>query len=90
MIYRLFVRPEDQRQGAGTALIRRACALLAKSGRPEVALWVLEEDTSRARPFYESLGWHHDGSVRPFDRDLGPDWVGRLNTLRYRWTVPTA
>jgi GNAT superfamily N-acetyltransferase len=84
-VRRLFVLPTSQRQGVGTRLIQSACSALLRSGRVEATLWVLGADTLRARPFYESAGWHPDSAIRPFERDFGPEWSGLLTSLRYRY-----
>ena len=86
-IRRLYVHPAWQRRGAGRALISRACATLRSQGYAFATLWVLASDTIRARPFYESLGWRSDGTIRPFGAELTPEWAGRLDDVRYRTTL---
>ena len=61
-----------------------ACATLRSEGYAVATLWVLARDTTRARPFYESLGWRSDGTIRPFEAELAREWAGRLDDVRYR------
>lgn len=82
-VHRLYVHPAWHRRGAGRALMSVACAALRSQGYTNATLWVLASDTLRARPFYESLGWRSDGTIRPFDAELSPEWAGRLDDVRY-------
>ena len=86
-VRRLYVHPGWQRQGAGSALLSLACATLRSQGCAFATLWVLASDTRRARPFYESLGWRSDGTIRPDETELTPEWAGRLDDVRYRTTL---
>ena len=86
-VRRLYVHPAWQRRGAGRALMSLACATLRSRGCASATLWVLASDTTRARPFYESLGWRNDGTIRPFEAELAPEWAGRLDDVRYRTTL---
>lgn len=86
-VRRLYVHPAWQRRGAGRALLSRACATLRAQGYGSATLWVLASDTGRARPFYERLGWRSDGTIRPFEAELTPEWEGRLDDVRYRTTL---
>ena len=86
-VRRLYVHPARQGRGAGSALMSLACATLRSQGFAFATLWVLASDTRRARPFYESLGWRSDGTIRPFEAELAPEWAGRLDDVRYRTTL---
>jgi GNAT superfamily N-acetyltransferase len=86
-VHRLYVHPAWQRRGAGSALMSLACATLRSQGYAFATLWVLASDTRRARPFYERLGWRSDGTIRPFEAELTPQWAGRLDDVRYRTTL---
>ena len=86
-VRRLYVHPARQRRGAGSALMSLACATLRSQGYAFATLWVLASDTRRARPFYESLGWRSDGTMRPDEAELTPEWEGRLDDVRYRTTL---
>jgi GNAT superfamily N-acetyltransferase len=86
-VRRLYVHPAGQRRGAGRALMSLACDTLRSQGCASATLWVLASDTRRARPFYESLGWRSDGTIRPFEAELTPEWAGRLDDVRYRTTL---
>jgi GNAT superfamily N-acetyltransferase len=76
-----------QRRGAGRALLSLACATLRSQGCAFATLWVPASDTRRARPLYERLGRRSDGTIRPFEAELTPEWAGRLDDVRYRTTV---
>jgi ribosomal protein S18 acetylase RimI-like enzyme len=56
-IWALYVRPDRQRRGIGTALLAKA---LEEIGEADAYLWVLE-DNQVGRAFYEKHGWTHDG-----------------------------
>ena len=86
-VRRLYVHPAWQRRGAGRALMSLACVTLRSQGYAFATLWVLASDTRRARPFYESVGWRSDGTIRPFEAELTPEWAGRLDDVRYRTTL---
>ncbi len=62
-IYDLFVESSSWRRGIGSALMSRATEDLIDAGFSEATLWVFDANT-RARSFYESLGWATDGSER--------------------------
>jgi len=62
-LYAINVDPERWGTGVGRALLRAAEAELSTLGYTEAVLWVLPSN-ERARRFYESAGWHPDGSER--------------------------
>jgi RimJ/RimL family protein N-acetyltransferase len=66
------------RQGAGRALHDAAIATLAAWGFQIVTLWVLTGNT-RARTFYEAMGWNHDGTAREYLA-----WGIKVPEVRYR------
>ena len=81
-IHGLFVAPRSWRRGYGRALCEKACTLIVGRGLREVVLWVLVAN-SRARAFYERLGFSPDsGATRPYRR-YGLD----LPEMRYRRTL---
>ena len=59
----LHVMRSRWRQGAGRALHHAAVATLADRGFHVATLWVVTGN-SRARAFYEAMGWNHDGTAR--------------------------
>lgn len=59
----LHVTRSRWRQGVGRALHDTAVATLATWGFQVVTLWVLTGN-SRARAFYEAMGWNYDGTAR--------------------------
>ena len=63
-IARLYVAPERWGQGIGTALYAAAVDHLRAVGFAEATLWVLERNT-RARSWYERLGWECTGERKP-------------------------
>jgi GNAT superfamily N-acetyltransferase len=71
----LFVLPDHQGSGVGSALHDAALAAQPDLGASVCRLWVLE-DNRPARAFYERRGWRHDGRERlaqypPQPRELG-------------------
>jgi GNAT superfamily N-acetyltransferase len=62
-IYRLFVVPEHWGTGVAHALMSRACRQLKAAGFDEALLWV-HVDNPRARRFYETEGWRHNGTEK--------------------------
>ena len=59
----LHVTQASWRRGVGRTLNDIAIATLAAQGFQAVTLWVLTGN-SRARAFYEAMGWNHDGTAR--------------------------
>jgi RimJ/RimL family protein N-acetyltransferase len=59
----LHVMQSRWRQGVGRALHDAAIATLAERGFQVATLWVVTGN-SRARAFYEAMGWNHDGTAR--------------------------
>jgi ribosomal protein S18 acetylase RimI-like enzyme len=78
MVYAIYVDPQMQGSGIGTALMNRAVADLGARGYAEAVLWVFEAN-GPARRFYAKGGWRPDGT----ERDEA--WGDReLRELRYR------
>ena len=81
LIYLLYVLPEQQHRGVGTALMQAGMQDLRDFGMREATLWVLR-DNLRARRFYEQLGWTPDGQA------ASEEYGGcRLEALCYRQSV---
>jgi GNAT superfamily N-acetyltransferase len=59
-IYAIYVLPESWRHGLGQALLATAVAHWDARGAQTLVLWVFEAN-SRARAFYEAMGWRPDG-----------------------------
>jgi ribosomal protein S18 acetylase RimI-like enzyme len=76
-IYALYLRQDAAGTGLGRALIDGAIEALAHRGARAVVLWVLEGNT-RARRFYERVGFRADGETKIESRDDGD-----LHELRY-------
>jgi ribosomal protein S18 acetylase RimI-like enzyme len=55
-----YVHPDWWRTGTGRLLLEHALEVLAKDGRDDVTLWVLEAN-DRARRFYEAFGFAPEG-----------------------------
>jgi GNAT superfamily N-acetyltransferase len=75
LLVSLFVDPDVQGSGIGSALHDLALAAQADLGAAACRLWVLEENQV-ARSFYERRGWSADGRLRaahfaPYPRELG-------------------
>jgi ribosomal protein S18 acetylase RimI-like enzyme len=82
-IYACYVQPDWWGRGVGRRLLTHASGALARAGRPDITLWVLE-DNARARGFYESCGFAPDGSRQLLD--LG----GPVAEVRYRGQISVA
>jgi GNAT superfamily N-acetyltransferase len=78
-IYAVYVRPDVWRSGVGRRLIEVATAEWWRRGATSLLLWVLEGNT-RARSFYEALGWTADGSTKTYD-------MGGFTTLEARYRL---
>lgn len=76
-IWGIYLAPEHWRLGIGTRLCRHGEAILAARGCRSVILWVFAENT-RARRFYEAMGYAPDGVTK--QRDFGIP----LEVVRYR------
>jgi RimJ/RimL family protein N-acetyltransferase len=74
----LHVTQSRWRHGAGRALHDTAVTTLATQGFQAVTLWVLTGN-SRARAFYEAMGWNDDGTAR---EHLA--WGIQVPEVRYR------
>ena len=77
-----YVLPAEWRRGTGRKLGERAVAEARARGFAEIVLWVLETNT-RARSFYEALGFRPDGESRVFLERPYASW----RELRYRTAV---
>ena len=77
-VYSLNLDPSHWRRGIGTALLQHAECALAADVRSSAVLWVATRNT-RARAFYERLGWVADGAHRS-------DVIGGVDVpeVRYR------
>lgn len=62
-IWAIYVDPPRWGCGIGHRLITAGCAHLRSRGYDMASLWVLSGN-DRARRFYESAGWHCDGTQR--------------------------
>ena len=81
LVYLLYVLPKEWGHGVGTVLMHAAMDELHDLGMREATLWVLR-DNSRARAFYENLGWYPDGQT------ITTEYGGvDLEALCYRRTV---
>lgn len=78
---RLYVDPDLWGDGIGTALYDAAMADLIGRGFPAATLWVLVDNT-RARRWYERLGWARTGAWRPVYEPAGIHDVQYIRELR--------
>jgi GNAT superfamily N-acetyltransferase len=78
-IYAVYIRPDVWRSGAGRRLMETATAEWWRRGASSLFLWVLDRNT-RARSFYEALGWTADGSSKTYD-------MGGFTTLEARYRL---
>jgi RimJ/RimL family protein N-acetyltransferase len=74
----LHVTQAHWRHGLGRTLNGLAIATLASQDFWTATLWVLTGN-SRARAFYEAMGWHHDGSARELEAS-----GNQIAEVRYR------
>jgi ribosomal protein S18 acetylase RimI-like enzyme len=74
---RLYVTPDRWGRGIGRALYEAAMSHLTGAGFDEATLWVLEGNT-RARGWYERLGWRATGERKAVFAPAG------IDDLRYR------
>lgn len=77
---RLYVHPACWGRGVGTRLYTTAVRDLAARGFPEATLWVLEANT-RARHWYERLGWRLTGKRKTTYAPAG------IDDVQYRFTL---
>lgn len=68
-LYTIYLRPDRERQGTGSALMEHAEREMVRMGAGQAILWVLEGN-HRARHFYEASGWRLDG-VEKLDQIFG-------------------
>ena len=83
MLGAIYLEQSAARQGVGRALMTHAVCNLRERGFSTVTLWVLDTNT-RARRFYEALGWHTDGTTKTEQR---PGFV--VHEVRYRLSLGT-
>jgi ribosomal protein S18 acetylase RimI-like enzyme len=69
-VYAIYVDPASQGRGAGSRLLTAAARHLAGAGYTDGSLWVLVGNLP-ARRFYESQGWHSDGTEQPWTHSGG-------------------
>ena len=80
----IYVHPEKWEKGIGRALLSASLDQVRKREFNQVTLWVLEAN-QRARSFYESFGFIHDGAMK--DDDDGKSFAVR--EVRYRLNLQT-
>ncbi len=78
----IYLLPGAWGKGLGRELMVSVLSALSDAGFDEATLWVLDTN-SRARRFYEAVGWHADGAVK---HDATRGFV--LNEVRYRRALP--
>ncbi|MBL8929692.1 MAG: GNAT family N-acetyltransferase [Kineosporiaceae bacterium] len=76
-VFAIYADPAWWGRGVGFVLLSVACEVLRDNGFTLARLWVLADNT-RARRFYERLGWAPDGAVQ--QEDFGGVL---LNEVRY-------
>ena len=82
-IFSIHVDPPRWRSGLGKRLLDHGLDFLRSSGFSEATLWVVSGN-SRARQFYEALGWGLDGGQRNEILAVdGPDG-DKVDVVRYR------
>lgn len=80
----IYVHPEKWGKGIGRALLSASIDQVRKREFDRVTLWVLEANP-RARSFYESFGFIHDGAIKDDDH-----WKSfAVREVRYRLYLRT-
>jgi itaconate CoA-transferase len=82
-VYAIYLDPGWQGRGAGRSLLAAATRLLADAGYAGASLCVLAGNRP-ARGFYESQGWHCDGTEMPWTLPDGSS----VPEVRYVRTLP--
>lgn len=82
-ILSIHVEPELTGQGIGARLMAEAVASLRDVGHRAATLWVVAEN-SRARAFYERLGWREDGATRREVLAIEGEEGDEVTVVRYR------
>jgi ribosomal protein S18 acetylase RimI-like enzyme len=75
-VYAMYLLPEYWRKGIGRAMSHMADRLLKDRGYSRAVLWVFKDNT-KARMFYEAMGFVADGATKVLD--MGAP----LNAVRY-------
>jgi ribosomal protein S18 acetylase RimI-like enzyme len=88
-IFSIHVDPARWGRGFGKRLLARGLDFLKSSGYKEATLWVVT-DNSRARTFYESLGWRLDGSERKETLAIEGMEGDEVTVVRYRLELNAA
>lgn len=81
------VDPAFWGRGVGRRLMGGILEWMASAQFSKAVLWVVEGN-SRARAFYEALGWEWDGSSRADQLAVGAEEGAHVNALRYTITWP--
>lgn len=76
----IYLLPRAWRRGGGRLLLEMAVTNLRQAGFGTATLWVLASNT-RARLFYESMGWSPDGATKTEDR-------GSFALVETRYALP--
>lgn len=63
----LYVDPQHERRGVGSALMRESLSVAGAQGASRVSLWVLEANRA-ARAFYAAVGLAPDGTTKTTER----------------------
>jgi GNAT superfamily N-acetyltransferase len=80
----IYVHPEKWGKGIGRALLSTSLEQVRKREFNQITLWVLEAN-QRARSFYESFGFIHDGAIKDDDH-----WKSfAVREVRYRLNLRT-
>jgi ribosomal protein S18 acetylase RimI-like enzyme len=82
-VYAIYVDPARQGRGAGSRLLTAAARHLSEAHFTDASLWVLAGNRP-ARRFYESQGWHSDGTEQPWTHSGG----GSVMEVRYVTKLP--
>jgi len=87
-ILSIHVDPVSTGRGVGRALMAEAIRTLRSAGYRAASLWVVDSNT-RAKDFYERLGWRHDGARDTRRLSIDEKTGDEVEVVRYRFPLAT-
>ncbi|HVR31912.1 MAG TPA: GNAT family N-acetyltransferase [Acidimicrobiia bacterium] len=87
-ILSIHVDPASTGRGVGRALMAEAIRTLRTDGYRTASLWVVDTNT-RAKDFYERLGWQHDGARNTQRLSIDAKTGDEVEVVRYRLPLAT-
>ncbi len=87
-ILSIHVDPASTGRGVGRALMAEAIRTMRSDGHRTASLWVVDTNT-RAKDFYERLGWQHDGARTTQRLSIDGKTGDEVEIVRYRLPLAT-